>query len=333
MNIISFNICGTGNTNKRKSLRALLSKHKVNFLALQETFMSSHNLLRLRSMWGNYHFNFEEVLSNDHSGGIVSMWDPSVFAKDMVYATDNFLIVGGRWLLFDLPCFMVNVYAPQSEIAKCGVWHDILSFKQNNLGNYVVFGDFNSVRSQEERLSSMFSAVNASHFNEFITSGDLVDIPLGGSSFTRFSPNGLKASKLDRFLVSPTILNNIQNMEGLVIDGLYSDHRLILLTQNLRDFGPIPFKLFNSWMDQPGFEELVRNKWSTLADVFVPKVGKKFATKLKSLKNEIKVWRKSHLSGSLDIADLRQQLKFVEQQLANGPVSMDAVNLRSSLLL
>lgn len=81
MNMLSLNICGTGSSSKRRNLCKLLNRYKINFLGLQETFITVSDLCRIRSMWGNYRFNFVDSLANGHSGGLLSMWDPEVFSK------------------------------------------------------------------------------------------------------------------------------------------------------------------------------------------------------------------------------------------------------------
>ncbi|GJU12204.1 hypothetical protein Tco_1134600 [Tanacetum coccineum] len=56
------------------------------------------------------------------------------------------------------------------------------------------------------------------------------------------------------------------------------------------DFGPHPFKFFNSWLDIPSLEVTVKNVWST--SLFDPRLNVVFWSKLKALKLSIKSWRK-----------------------------------------
>jgi len=65
-------------------------------------------------------------------------------------------------------------------------------------------GDFNSMRSQEERISSSQRMVDTSDildFNEWIFDMELQEIKGFGGRFTWFRPNGTVKSRLDRFLV------------------------------------------------------------------------------------------------------------------------------------
>ncbi|GJT68439.1 RNA-directed DNA polymerase, eukaryota [Tanacetum coccineum] len=51
-------------------------------------------------------------------------------------------------------------------------------------GDVIIMGDFNEVRTKEERFGSIFNAHRAAVFNSFISPGGLVEVPPGGYSFT-----------------------------------------------------------------------------------------------------------------------------------------------------
>ncbi|XP_076891944.1 uncharacterized protein LOC143543519 [Bidens hawaiensis] len=139
---------------------------------------------------------------------------------------------------------------------KMVLWQSLLSFINNNPGHYFIMGDFNAVWFEHERMGTAFSNRVARHFNNFISEASLNDIPLGGFYFARVDDTGKKLSKFDRFLASDLIFR-LPNMEAIALDLSIADHRPILLRQGKLNFGPIPFKLFNSWMKKDGFEMLV----------------------------------------------------------------------------
>ncbi|GJZ75704.1 RNA-directed DNA polymerase, eukaryota [Tanacetum coccineum] len=182
------------------------------------------------SLWGNYNFKFAYNPAVGRSGGLISIWDTDAFNVTRTILNDNLLIVEGVWVTSKLKCYMINVY---------------------------VFGDFNVVRNESERIGSYFNFASATAFNDFILEGRFWDAPLGGHAFTRITSNGDKLSKLDRFLISEDITNVIHNLHATVIDCHISDHRPIVLKQSKVDFGPTPFKLFNSWMLNSEFDALL----------------------------------------------------------------------------
>ncbi|KAL4564974.1 hypothetical protein LXL04_029053 [Taraxacum kok-saghyz] len=74
-----------------------------------------------------------------------------------VVKENNVLIVEGTWIFANFHCFMINVYAPQADVDKRALWDKISLFMDNNVGDYIVFGDFNAVRHRDERLGRAFS--------------------------------------------------------------------------------------------------------------------------------------------------------------------------------
>ncbi|GJT56960.1 putative RNA-directed DNA polymerase, eukaryota, reverse transcriptase zinc-binding domain protein [Tanacetum coccineum] len=48
------------------------------------------------------------------------------------------------------------------------------------------------------------------------------------------------------------------------LDCLWSDHTPILFHILKYDFGPIPFKLYNSWLSRDGFDDVIKASWSSL---------------------------------------------------------------------
>nr|GEU74338.1 transposon TX1 uncharacterized [Tanacetum cinerariifolium] len=51
-------------------------------------------------------------------------------------------------------------------------------------GKVILFGDLNEVRNDSERFGSIFSSGDAAIFNDFIQESGLIDLPMGGRSFT-----------------------------------------------------------------------------------------------------------------------------------------------------
>nr|GEW31611.1 RNA-directed DNA polymerase, eukaryota [Tanacetum cinerariifolium] len=121
-------------------------------------------------------------------------------------------------------------------------------------GETIVMGDFNEVRSSEERRGSCFNPYSARRFDRFIHNSGLVDIKLEGYTFTWSHPSPTKMSQLDRFLVSDGINNLFPSITAICLDRHISDHRPILFREVKLDFGPTPFRFYHSRFDlaEPG---------------------------------------------------------------------------------
>ncbi|GJR36492.1 RNA-directed DNA polymerase, eukaryota [Tanacetum coccineum] len=98
---------------------------------------------------GNDNYDFAIQKSDGNSGGIIAIWDNSLFNKSKVInSEDGFLAIYGDW---------------------------------KNIGfhsMFIVLGDFNEVRFEYEQLGSKFCKLGARRFNEFISKSGLIDLPM-----------------------------------------------------------------------------------------------------------------------------------------------------------
>nr|GEU90645.1 RNA-directed DNA polymerase, eukaryota [Tanacetum cinerariifolium] len=155
----------------------------------------------------------------------------------------------------------------------------------------ILIGDFNEVRTSDERRGSCFNQASARVFNHFISSSGLVDIKLEGFSFSWSHPSVIKMSKLDRFLVTDGAVSLFPSITALCLDCHLSDHRPILLLDIPTDFGPILFRFFHSWFNYEGFDEMVEQTWRSFTHS--DKNGMiRFKKKLQDLKAIIRQWTK-----------------------------------------
>ncbi|GJV31814.1 RNA-directed DNA polymerase, eukaryota [Tanacetum coccineum] len=89
-----------GQKAKKGWIQELNSKHRVSFVALQETKMESIDLFFIKALWGKFAFDYVLSSSVGFSGGILCAWDPSLFHIENVIASDSFVALRG---LVDLP--------------------------------------------------------------------------------------------------------------------------------------------------------------------------------------------------------------------------------------
>ncbi|GJS26789.1 RNA-directed DNA polymerase, eukaryota, reverse transcriptase zinc-binding domain protein [Tanacetum coccineum] len=198
------------------------SLHKmINGIGVQETKMTRLELFCLKSMWGNYTFDYACSLARGRSGGLVSIWDPSMFVKTNIWCGDSYIIVKGNWVNSDDVFYMVSVYGPQENTCKTSLWSMLLDFMHHHRGKYITFGDWNEVREEADRYGSFFSREEANIFNSFISDAGLVDLPLGGRAFTWMNKAGTKMSKLDRLLISSNVFDSLPDLKVLALDKVW----------------------------------------------------------------------------------------------------------------
>ena len=178
----------------------------------------------------------------------------------------NFILLDGRCVNNNQRLFIVNAYAPCDLAGKRVLWDDLRQLKTSNPnGLWCFLGDFNSIRSQEERISLTQRSVDSygiSDFNQWISEMELQEIKCVGSSFTWIRPNGSVKSRLDRFLVSEQWLSLWPDSCQHVLQRYFSDHCPIILQTKMVDWDPKPFRVVDWWLHQKGYQRMVREAWS-----------------------------------------------------------------------
>ncbi|GJR45107.1 RNA-directed DNA polymerase, eukaryota [Tanacetum coccineum] len=272
----------------------------------------------VKSFWGNMFFDYATSPARGRSGGILCVWDNSLFRKRSVKVSEYCLCVEGSWLATDTDLLFVSVYSPHDLSFKRVLWSFMANIINQWNGEVVVMGDFNEVRDASERYGSVFHAANALEFNDFIVNSHLHDIPLGGYAFTWTNKYATKMSKIDRFLVSQGFLDLFPNMSGLILDRNISDHRPILLKEVHVDYGPSPFRLFRSWFLEEDFTSVLESSWNN--DV-VPSNNAMITlkNKLKNLKTRLKAWnRDKRLTHNQERKHLQESLSTIDARLDQG---------------
>ncbi|KAL7597818.1 hypothetical protein Lser_V15G24868 [Lactuca serriola] len=85
---------------------------------------------------------------------------------------------------------------------------------------------------------------------------------MGGLKYAYFCCSGPKLSKLDRFLACANFIKHHPSLAATALPRELFDHSPITLISSVVDFGPSPFKFFNSWLLVEGINEVVTTAWS-----------------------------------------------------------------------
>ncbi|GJU65091.1 RNA-directed DNA polymerase, eukaryota, partial [Tanacetum coccineum] len=226
-----------GHKTKKGWIKELCTKNRFNFVSLQETKMEHMELVTINMLWGNSSFDYAFSSSLGNLGGILCVWEPTLFHKENSTSSDYFLAVTGTWI---------------------PTWD----------GECVIMGDFNEVRSEQERYGSVFNVQSAAVFNNFISLASLIDLPLDG------------------------LMVSFPHLSAIYLDKHLSDHRPILMREMNIDYGPTPFRFFHSWFQLEGFDKLVEDTWMhmNITDSNGMIILKK---KLQALKIIIREWTKN----------------------------------------
>ncbi|KAH1213739.1 putative ribonuclease H protein [Glycine max] len=135
---------------------------------------------------------------------------------------------------------------------------------------------------------------------------------------------------LHRFLVSEHWLSLWPESCQLVLQRNLSDHCPTILQTSMVDWGPKPFRVFDWWLQQKGYQKMVREAWNN--DQQGGWGGIVLKNKLKNFKAAIKQWSK--VEGNINakkILNIQQKLNEVENLASHRILSNQELKDRNSL--
>ncbi|GKV50356.1 hypothetical protein SLEP1_g57064 [Rubroshorea leprosula] len=279
------------------------------------------------SIWGRDNFDWVYKASVGRSGGLLCVWDNDIFVKETVIEVPGALAIYGFWGEKKQKCCIVNVYASCNRNERLETWIEILKMIDEGENYCCIAGDFNSVRSAEERRGRSEHSNYREDLNEFIELAGLVDLPLTRRKFTWYRNDGSARNRLDRFLLSDGMLNFWGDCCQIGLNRTTSDHCPVMLKKVNSNWGPKPFRTLNCWDRHPEFIKVVEENWkSTEVEGWKGYVCKE---KLKRLRNKLKKWN-SEVFGSFEnqIAEAAAKINEVDNKNEDGEITEEDILLR-----
>ncbi|GKV45963.1 hypothetical protein SLEP1_g52987 [Rubroshorea leprosula] len=272
-------------------VRDLVIGEGVDFLAIQETKKGGIDRKLCRLLWGSEEFDWVAKDSAGLLGGMVCVWNSKTLRLVKVWEGENFIGIQGRWVAEDVCVNIINIYSPCQLAGKRSLWGELKDLVLQTRGLWCLVGDFNTVKNVEEKVGSQAVTTEMRDFNNFIMEAELIDIPLVGRKFTWYQPCGKLMSRINRFLLSEEWLNKWGEATQWGLTRTVSDHCPILLRHKKVNWGPKPFRFFDTWLEQEGCQEVIREAWR----------GKKIngwaefrlKEKLKITKKALKAWSRN----------------------------------------
>ncbi|XP_071726763.1 uncharacterized protein [Rutidosis leptorrhynchoides] len=177
MKIVSLNIRGFKQEGKVKWFKEICNQSRADIIAVQETKCGLVGDNWVEFLWGSKDFGFIQKEAIGRSGGMLLIWDTNAFVVNQAVERDYFLAIKGNWKGHNCETIIVNVYGPHSDDKKKEMWTSLGLMEYGDVA-WVFCGDFNEVRSMDERKNSQFHERKAARFNRFIDSTRLIEVPL-----------------------------------------------------------------------------------------------------------------------------------------------------------
>ncbi|XP_058211464.1 uncharacterized protein LOC131323632 [Rhododendron vialii] len=143
-------------------------------------------------------------------------------------------------------------------------------------------------------------------FVEFCNNMELEDLPMLGRKYTwtNYQDQAI-LSRLDRFLMSHQWIQQFKVLQwGL--ERPISDHCLVVIMDDNRDWGPRPVKFMDIWLSHPDYMRLAKESWENT--LMFGWAGFKLVQKLKAVKERLNVWNKK------EFGDVNLALQVIEAE-------------------
>lgn len=312
-NILCWNIRGLNSAQKWLALSEKISESSCSIICLQETKRDffDHSYIRKFCPRRFDKFIFHPSLGN--SGGLIVIWNNNTvsgtlienlpFAISIEFTSNSSL--HEVWTLS-------NIYGPCS-----GEQRDFVSWLNNleiNIDqNWILMGDFNFIRSVQNRNLPGGDMNDILIFNEIISNIGLIEVPLKGLSYTW--SNMQEQPLLQQLDWVFTSLAWTLKFPHTSVAKYISDHAPCMISIETSVPKSKLFRFENFWTDMPGFMDVVSQFWS------IPVRGSNQATKLngklKNLRRGLKSWSKRLYNLHAIISNCNEVLLFsdnIEEQ-------------------
>ncbi|KAL4320202.1 hypothetical protein GQ457_18G015870 [Hibiscus cannabinus] len=223
----SLEVCEKLGLNFNEKREMILNRFvEVCVLFIQESKLRLVNSKTVRQISGSTNkYNFSFIASEGAAGGLISLWDPVFFKCESVVGSKNYIVLIGTLAKQDFKCALINVYGPHDVGERSQMFDNLSKCIFDLQVPVIVGGDFNVVRTKEEKIGVSFHKKTMREFSDFIETMSLVDIPLSGGRFTwsnfREDPS---FSRLDRFLISAEVLMLWSDVIQSILPKSISDH-------------------------------------------------------------------------------------------------------------
>ncbi len=263
-------------------------------VCLQKTKVQSVSCSFLKSFAGSFLDKRQCIGANGASGGLITCWSSNFFdCTDVIVRTFS-LTVRLTHRASGVVFYVSNVYGPHSREEKRACCTELALLQHCCGDNWVVCGDFNLIRTPEDRNRGGRDGCGARLFNDLISELALIDLPLLNQRFTWSNMQRCPVlAKLDRFLVSTGWDATFPLTEVEALPRTTSDHCPILLSSDGKKIRRrSPFRFEEVWLKNEDFVKRVPQWWQEVEG------GKSgvldFTAKLRHCRTMIKRWCASH---------------------------------------
>ncbi|WMV58897.1 hypothetical protein MTR67_052282, partial [Solanum verrucosum] len=296
--LISWNVRGLNDREKRRVVHSLLSGWRVDIVCLQETKIEGDISEMVKQIWGGRWIRYACLKAS-----------------------------GTRGAAIYLECMLLTV------TRKGDLYGKLSSVRGLMEGPWAMCGDFNVSRYISEKKNYNRRTKGMREFSDFIEDMELVDMQLEDAAYTWFKGDQQEAaSRIDRLMISKEWDDTFNNLKQIPLQRLGSDHIPIALIPGCWERNKSYFKFENWWLQSEGFVDRVREWWSSFS--YTGRPDYVLACKLKALKLKLKEWKQEE-GGNLGSQRRRllEQLAELDTERVNRTLTVEETTKKAAVLL
>jgi hypothetical protein len=264
------------------------------------------------------------------SGGILNIWDSSVLSGDRVFQNSFPLSVDFKSAKDDGAWTLTNIYAPCQDAQQLAFLSWFHNIQVADDVDWLIVGDFNLIRSPNDRNKPGGNINEMLLFNEAISNLGLIEIPLKGKKFTWSNMQAAPLlQRLDWFFTSLSWTTSYPNTIAMPLAMTTFDHIPCVISFQTTIPKSQIFRFENRWLQLDGFLPLVEKAWTH--SVHYADAAKRITSKFKVLRKVLKHWAKSLSSLKVEIEDCNFVIALLDSVENCRSLIPSEVNLRISL--
>ena len=244
-------------------------------------------------------------------GGIIIAWKSTLFMGEKIFSNQFGLTVQFCSLLNNASWVLTCVYGPYTTEGKSLFMEWFKNIDMPATVDWIVMGDFNLIRSLEDRNKSGGNISEILMFNEAISLLGIQEVPLQGKRFTwsNMQPSPL-LEKLDWIFISASWNITYPYTAAKTLDMIPSDHTPCLVNISTRIPKAKCFRFENFWLLDEQFPMILNSAW--LSPVNTTDRAKIITAKLKILRKKLRDWQATKTGIHTSIANSRLILQLLE---------------------
>jgi len=324
---IFWNCNGFADHKKYRFLSDLTKEKNLDFIALSETGRANFPQSTLDNICAGRDFLWHCMAPRGRSGGMMLGINPLIFYISQIEEGDFFIRFKLRHKEVDFKFNLISVYGPAQLDLKMQFLSELVRVCSKDTLPIVIGGDFNIIRSPDEKNNENYSDRWPFLFNAVIDTLNLRELELTGRKFTWANRvQNQTFEKLDRILVCTDFESKYPISTVVALSRDISDHTPLLFSTNSSSSTYQPqFKFELGWLLRDGFCDMVRDVWLSVIVEGSPLERRQ--AKIRRLRQYLRGWAKNvsgaykkekkELLDKLDELDKKAEISLLNQTELN----------------